>query len=84
MLILRVTCTIISTIFLAAVIPVGAIVSWLWAGVCGLLAFLFYGLMLLFKQKQESLEQTNVETESSEESENAEESEKNEKNKEEK
>ena len=81
MLILRVTCTIISAIFLAAVIPVGAIVSWLWAGVCALLAFLFYGLMLLFKQKQESLEQTNVETENAE---NAEESEKNEKNKEEK
>ena len=54
---LRIMFTLISAVFIAAVIPLGAIVSWTWAGACALLAFLFYGLMLICKQKQEEQEE---------------------------
>lgn len=50
---LRIIFTVISAIFVASVIPVGAMYSWLAAGVCAVGAFLFFGLMLLCKQKQE-------------------------------
>ena len=61
---LRIIFTVISAIFVASVIPVGAIYSWLAAGVCAVGAFLFFGLMLLCKQKQEEIEaaQQNKET----------------------
>lgn len=54
---LRIIFTVISAVFIAAVIPVGALVGWGWAGASGLLALLFYGLMLLCKQKQEEAEE---------------------------
>ena len=53
---LRIIFTVISAIFVASVIPVGAMYSWLAAGVCAVGAFLFFGLMLLCKQKQEETE----------------------------
>ena len=53
---LRIIFTVISAIFVASVIPVGAIYSWLAAGICAVGAFLFFGLMLLCKQKQEEIE----------------------------
>ncbi len=53
---LRIIFTLISAVFIAAVLPVGALVGWGWAGASGLLALLFYGLMLLCKQKQEEAE----------------------------
>lgn len=61
---LRIIFTVISAIFVTSVIPVGAIYSWLAAGVCAVGAFLFFGLMLLCKQKQEEIEaaQQNKET----------------------
>lgn len=61
---LRIIFTVISAIFVASVIPVGAMYSWLAAGVCAVGAFLFFGLMLLCKQKQEEIEaaQQNKET----------------------
>lgn len=60
---LRIIFTVVAAFFVAAVLPVGAICSWAWAGVCGLLAFLFYGLMLLCKQKQEERERSQEATE---------------------
>lgn len=56
MKILRIAFTIVSAIFIAAVIPVGALYSWTAAIVCGIGAFLFFGLMLLCKQRQEENE----------------------------
>ena len=50
---LRIIFTLIAAVFAALVIPLGALLSWAWAGLCGLGAFLFFGLMLLCKQKQE-------------------------------
>ena len=50
MLILQITFTIISALFIAAAIPVGALVGWAWALACGFCAVLFFGLMLLCKQ----------------------------------
>ena len=50
---LRVLCTIISALFLAAVLPIAAIWGWTFA-LCSIVgAGFFYLLMLLFKQKQE-------------------------------
>lgn len=60
---LRILFTIIAALFVAAVLPVGAVLSWAWAGACGLLAFLFYGLMLLCKQKQEEAEEQSEKSE---------------------
>lgn len=57
---LRIIFTLISAVFIAAVIPVGALVSWAWAGVAALLAFLFYGCMMLAKMKQEENEKKNA------------------------
>ena len=53
---LRIICTIISALFIAAVLPIGAILSWVWAGVCAVGAFIFYFFMLFCKQKQEETE----------------------------
>lgn len=50
---LRIVFTVISAIFIALVIPVGALHSWTAAILCAMGAFLFFGLMLLCKQKQE-------------------------------
>ena len=63
---LRIIFTVISAIFVASVIPVGAIYSWLAAGVCAVGAFLFFGLMLLCKQKQEEDEAARQNKESDE------------------
>ena len=51
---LRILFTLIAAVFVALVIPLGALVSWGMAGICVLGAFL--GLMLLCKQKQEEEE----------------------------
>lgn len=50
LLYLQIIFTIISALFLAAAIPVGALLSWAWALACGFCALLFFGLMLLCKQ----------------------------------
>ena len=50
---LRIIFTVITALFVAAVIPLGALYSWAWAGLCVIGGFLFFGLMLLCKQKQE-------------------------------
>lgn len=63
---LRIIFTVISAIFVASVIPVGAIYSWLAAGICAVGAFLFFGLMLLCKQKQEEDEAARQNKESDE------------------
>lgn len=55
---LRIIFTAVSAVFIASVIPLGAIVSWTWAGICILGAFLFFGLMLFCKQKQEENEKS--------------------------
>ena len=47
---LQVIFTIISALFLAVAIPVGALLNWAWALACGFCALLFFGLMLLCKQ----------------------------------
>lgn len=52
---LRIVFTILAAASIAIVLPVGALWGWGWAGCCGLVAALFFGLMLLCKQKQEEL-----------------------------
>jgi hypothetical protein len=46
---LRITFTVLSALCVAAIIPVGAIVSWTAAIFCMLGAFLFFGLMMICK-----------------------------------
>lgn len=53
---LRILFTVISAVFIALVLPLGALLSWSWAGLCVIGALLFFGLMLLCKQKQEENE----------------------------
>ncbi len=48
----RIIFTIISAVCAAAVLPLGAWLSWLWAGIAILSAFLFYVLMLWCKSHQ--------------------------------
>ncbi len=50
LLYLQIIFTIVSALFLAAAIPVGALLNWAWALACGFFALLFFGLMLLCKQ----------------------------------
>ncbi len=50
---LRILFTVISAVFVASILPVGAFLGWGWAGACGLFAVLFFVLMLLCKQSQE-------------------------------
>lgn len=57
LLFLRIAFTVISALCLGALIPVGAILGWTYAILCGLGAFLFFVLMLLCKQAQEQREQ---------------------------
>ena len=52
---LRVFFTILAAVFIAAVVPVG-IFSWTVAIMCALAAFICFGLMLIFKQKQQEQE----------------------------
>ena len=47
---LQIFFTILSAICIAVIIPVGAFLDWKYAIVCALLAFLFFGAMLLCKQ----------------------------------
>lgn len=54
---LRIASAIVAAAFVAAVMPVGTIVSWTAAIICAMCAFLFFGLTLIFKQLQESAEQ---------------------------
>ena len=54
---LRIACSIIAATFVAAVMPVGTLVSWRAAIICALCAFLFFGLTLIFKQKQKEKEE---------------------------
>ena len=54
---LRIACTIISALFLVALLPVTAIFGFTWAGVCIVGAGIFYLLMTYFKSKQEENEQ---------------------------
>lgn len=55
---LRIIFTVIAAVFVALVIPIGALVSWTAAGICVLGGFLFFGLMLLCKQRQEENEKS--------------------------
>lgn len=50
LLYLQIAFTIVSALFLAAAIPVGALLNWAWALACGFCALLFFGLTLLCKQ----------------------------------
>lgn len=52
MLYLQVVFTILSALCIAAIIPVGAFLGWVWAGVCAVSAFLFFMLMRLCKQSR--------------------------------
>ena len=52
----RIVCCIIAAAFVAAVMPVGTLISWTAAIICAMCAFLFFGLTLIFKQKQEEKE----------------------------
>ncbi len=47
---LQIAFTILSALFIAAIIPVGALLNWAYALACGFIALLFFGLMLLCKQ----------------------------------
>lgn len=53
MLYLRVIFTILSAVCIAALIPLGALFGWAWAGYCFLGALLFFVFMLLCKQSQD-------------------------------
>ena len=48
---LRILFTVLAALCVAALIPVGTIVSWTAAIFCALGGFLFFGLMLICKQK---------------------------------
>ena len=50
LLILQIVFTVLSALAVAAVLIVGALFSWAWAGFCIVLALLFFGAMLLCKQ----------------------------------
>ena len=54
---LRVLFTILAVICVGMLLPIGSIFGLMWAGICALFAFLFFGLMKLCKQNQEMNEQ---------------------------
>ncbi len=54
---LRIACTIISALFLAAIMPAGSIWDWKGFLFCGLGAGLFFLFMLIFKQCQQDKEE---------------------------
>lgn len=56
---LRVFFTILAAIFIAAIVPVG-IFNWTIAIMCALAAFICFGLMLIFKQKQQEQERADA------------------------
>ena len=62
---LRIIFTILSAICAAAVIPLGAFLGLIWAGVAIVAAFAFYVFMLFFKQRQEEIENKNTQQEQS-------------------
>ncbi len=47
---LQIIFTIISALFIAAFLPVGAFLGWNYAIACGVGAFVFYALMIVCKQ----------------------------------
>ena len=49
---LQITFTILSALCVAALVPVGVFFGWIWLGVCGLCAVLFFMLMKLCKQSR--------------------------------
>ena len=49
---LRILCTAVSAVCIAAFLPVGTIFGWGYAAICAAGAFCFFSLMLLFKQSQ--------------------------------
>jgi hypothetical protein len=53
---LRILFTILAVLCVAALLPIGSIFGFMWAGICALFAFLFFGLMWLCKQNQEMQE----------------------------
>ena len=53
---LRIIFTVISALFAAAVFPIGFFGGLTWALASAVIAFLFFGLMLLCKQSQEAQE----------------------------
>ena len=54
MLYLQIIFTVLSAVCIAALVPVGAFLGWVWAGICGISAFLFFMLMRLCKQSREA------------------------------
>ena len=56
---LRILFTILATICLALILPALSWFGWTGFGTCGLVALLFFGLMLLCKQSQEAQERKN-------------------------
>ena len=50
MVTLQILFTVISAMLIAAIVPVGIFLGWGWSGACGILAVLFFVLMLLCKQ----------------------------------
>ena len=50
LLIFQIVFTVLSALSVAAVLIVGALVGWAWAGFCIVLALLFFGAALLCKQ----------------------------------
>ena len=66
MLYLQVIFTILSAICIAALIPVGAFLGWVWAGVCAISAFLFFMLMRVCKQNRDANEPQSTEETSKE------------------
>ena len=53
---LRIIFTVISALFAAAVFPIGFFGGLTWALAAAVIAFVFFGLMLLCKQSQEAQE----------------------------
>ena len=67
LLYLRIIFSILSALCVAALVPLGALVGWTWAGACLLGAFLFFGLTLLCKQSQELKEKSTKNTQAEQE-----------------
>ena len=55
----RVFFTILAALCVAAILPIGSIFGFGWAGLCIVFALLFTGLMILCKQNQELEERKN-------------------------
>ena len=57
----RIIFSILACIAVTCVIPFGALLSWTWAGIAGLSAFLFYALMIFCKNRQPQEQQADSE-----------------------